>query len=82
MCGNVFEWCLNEFERIGVTDVSGDKRRTTRGGAFFSPPEHCTVRYRLADPPDAKKDENQRIAVAIRLVAVNPPADALYYRRS
>jgi formylglycine-generating enzyme required for sulfatase activity len=81
MCGNVFEWCLNEFEQIAVTDVSGDKRRTTRGGAFFSPPEHCTVRYRLADPPDAKKDENQRIAVAIRLVAVNPPADALYYKR-
>jgi formylglycine-generating enzyme required for sulfatase activity len=81
MCGNIYEWCLNEFERITVTDVSGTNRRTTRGGAFFSPPEHCTVRHRLADPPDAKKDENQRIAVAIRLVAENPPPYAKYYRK-
>ncbi len=81
MCGNVYEWCLNEFERITVTEVAGDRKRTTRGGAFFSPPEHCTVRHRLDDSPDARKDENQRIAVAIRLVAVDPPADVIFYRR-
>jgi len=81
MCGNVYEWCLNEFERINVTDVSGEKRRTTRGGAFFSPKEDCTVRHRLDDPPDAKTAANHNIAVAIRLLAVNPPADALYFKR-
>jgi formylglycine-generating enzyme required for sulfatase activity len=79
MIGNVFEWCLNEYDRPDVIDVSGENARTTRGGGYFSPPEHCTVDFRQADRADGTKDDGHRIAVGIRLVAEDPPADALFY---
>ena len=46
MSGNVWEWCLNEYddpERIGL---SSDAGRVGRGGAFNLPQAraHCTAR--------------------------------------
>ena len=35
LCGNVREWCLNEFNNPEQTSIQGDKPRALRGGAWF-----------------------------------------------
>ena len=34
MAGNVWEWCLNEYDTPSNTDLSGDARRVMRGGSW------------------------------------------------
>lgn len=34
LTGNVWEWCLNDFDVLDKTDVSRDARRAVRGGAW------------------------------------------------
>ncbi len=36
MCGNVFEWCLNEYDNPSQTTLAGDARRVVRGGSWLN----------------------------------------------
>ncbi|HRD67024.1 MAG TPA: SUMF1/EgtB/PvdO family nonheme iron enzyme [Candidatus Competibacter sp.] len=36
LSGNVWEWCLNEYDRPGNANPAGDARRVVRGGAWSS----------------------------------------------
>ena len=35
MSGNVWEWCLNEYERPERVGLSGEARRVVRGGSWY-----------------------------------------------
>jgi hypothetical protein len=68
MVGNMYQWCLNEYDHPERTEPSTEPR-TTRGGAFFStPPDQFSVDHRLRDPPDGQNDLGKRVAVCMRLV--------------
>jgi hypothetical protein len=71
MSGNVFEWCLNEFDNPAVLTPSRNPR-TTRGGAWFYTGDQLSTRYRLRDNAGGVNDLNRRIVVGIRLVADSP----------
>jgi formylglycine-generating enzyme required for sulfatase activity len=73
MCGNMYQWCLNEFDDPARCQLTGTAPRATRGGAFFSAPEEINVRHRLRDNPDGYNSDKQRIGVCIRLAADNVP---------
>jgi len=64
MCGNVWEWCLNDFSDPENVDLSGCFERVLRGGAWNVEPERATVTYRDLDQPDYGYD-----AVGFRLCA-------------
>ena len=34
MSGNVLEWCLNEYENPRMVEVTGNSRRSVRGGSW------------------------------------------------
>lgn len=34
LSGNVWEWCLNEYENIDITDITSDNYRAMRGGSY------------------------------------------------
>jgi formylglycine-generating enzyme required for sulfatase activity len=34
MCGNVFEWCLNEYKELHHIGISGNEQRVLRGGSW------------------------------------------------
>ncbi len=55
MCGNVFEWCLNQYEDTGITDLAGEANRVLRGGSFFNDPPECTTGYRSLAIPDLRE---------------------------
>jgi formylglycine-generating enzyme required for sulfatase activity len=38
MAGNVWEWCLNEYENPDRTEPDGDAPRVLRGGSWFGAP--------------------------------------------
>ena len=81
MGGNMYQWCLGEFDHPGRTAPSSEPR-TTRGGAFFLMPpdvkvqDQLSVRHRLRDKADGTGDVGRRVAVCIRLAADQAGPDA------
>jgi hypothetical protein len=79
MSGNMYEWCLNEYDDLKMIDPGSDQPHTTRGGAFFTMPpgisvqEQLSIRHRLRDNPDGTRERGQRLAVCMRLVCRTPP---------
>jgi formylglycine-generating enzyme required for sulfatase activity len=51
MSGNLWEWCLNEFDNPERTEVGGDARRV-RGGSWHGCPDYARAAYRFGDHPD------------------------------
>ncbi len=46
MAGNVWEWCLNEYENPENTGLGGDARRVLRGGAWYDLRDFARAAYR------------------------------------
>jgi hypothetical protein len=67
MSGNVFEWCLNEYEKAQNTDLAGDARRVVRGGAWLSNLNSARCVYRRRLNPFNRGDN-----LGCRLVRVPP----------
>jgi formylglycine-generating enzyme required for sulfatase activity len=52
MSGNVWEWCLNEYDKPQNVTISGYSRRVVRGGSWSSYQAHARAAYRNYDTPD------------------------------
>ena len=52
LSGNVWEWCLNEFENPRRIEIGGENLRVVRGGSFLYKREFARTRYRDRDLPD------------------------------
>jgi formylglycine-generating enzyme required for sulfatase activity len=50
--GNVWDWCLNKFDAVDDTDLSGDAMRAVRGGSWSSFRAAARVSYRSRDAID------------------------------
>jgi formylglycine-generating enzyme required for sulfatase activity len=51
MCGNVLEWCLNEYYRPEKTGIGGNASRTMRGGSWFLTLHYARTTSRVGDNP-------------------------------
>jgi hypothetical protein len=55
MSGNLYEWCLNLFDSRRV-QLSGQRRRALRGGAFLRHSDDATTSERIGEKPDMSWD--------------------------
>jgi formylglycine-generating enzyme required for sulfatase activity len=62
MVGNVSEWCLNEYDSPDRLDISGDAKRTSRGGSWASDAEEANCVFRCAND-----SENSSFTVGFRV---------------
>ena len=56
MSGNVFEWCLTEWES-GTTSLQANSKRVLRGGSWFNEPEEARVAARNWLNPDLRSSD-------------------------
>ncbi|MCX7112239.1 MAG: SUMF1/EgtB/PvdO family nonheme iron enzyme [Proteobacteria bacterium] len=56
MTGNVWEWCLNEYDQPQRKGMEGEARRVVRGGSwnFYQVYSRCAVRF--WNPPDYRSN--------------------------
>ena len=51
LAGNVWEWCLNEFDEPTHTRITGEKAQALRGGSWFIDPGWCRAARRYVNRP-------------------------------
>ena len=51
LSGNVWEWCLNEYENPEKIQAGGRKSRMLRGGAWFYDSYNARAGYRVGNVP-------------------------------
>lgn len=56
MAGNVWEFCLNEFDRPRQVGLTGEANRVLRGGSFRSDPDLTRAAFRGVVPPDDRNN--------------------------
>jgi hypothetical protein len=57
MAGNVWEWCLNEFDNPSRTKISGNVRRVIRGGSWRSFALNAQINFRRQLHPNNFRDD-------------------------
>lgn len=67
LAGNVWEWCLNEYDVPGNTRVGGDRPRALRGGSWLDFPGDLRCGRREAFPPDERDGD-----IGFRIVLAQP----------
>lgn len=67
MSGNVWEWCLNEYDQSRNIAPAGDARRVVRGGAWDDTRTLARAAYRYAFAPDFRGS-----GIGFRLACVSP----------
>ncbi len=71
LSGNVWEWCLNQYDQPKQTKVGGEARRVLRGGSWFYDQGLARCAYRSYGGDPDHRDDN----VGFRLVCcVSPPS--------
>ena len=76
LSGNVWEWCLNEYDNPDRTQVEGDANRVLRGGSWNDVVDDASASSRYRDWPDYRDDN-----LGFRVVAVSAspfPSSALW----
>jgi formylglycine-generating enzyme required for sulfatase activity len=68
MSGNVFEWCLNQYDNLD-TAIRSEASRVVRGGSWDSFPGLARAAYRFFYSPDFRGN-----FIGLRLVYVGPPS--------
>ncbi len=68
MSGNVWEWCLNEYDRPENTDLAGDADRVARGGSWIINQDFARAAFRFWFDPDLRRSN-----IGFRVV-VRPPS--------
>jgi hypothetical protein len=67
LAGNVWEWCLNEFDDPGRTGTAGSARRVVRGGSWDGSSDYCRASFRSRNSPVDRYD-----SLGFRLVVSCP----------
>jgi tetratricopeptide (TPR) repeat protein len=69
LAGNVWEWCLNEYDAPDNIELTGDKGRVLRGGSWGSGPDdaRCAIR-RWSNPDDRGFDVGFRVLCSSPIV--------------
>jgi hypothetical protein len=67
MAGNVWEWCLNEYDKPERTDTTGEEWRVVRGGSWGYARGYARVSYR-----DVRLPGDRDGGFGFRVVCVSP----------
>ena len=68
MLGNVYEWCMNDFDRPYEFTPKSGSRKSLRGGSFNERDQNATSSYRTAYAPyDARVFLGFRLVIATTL---------------
>jgi formylglycine-generating enzyme required for sulfatase activity len=57
LSGNVWEWCLNEYDNPQSTNRGGFGSRVLRGGSWYHYLDYARADYRGSNLPDFRYDD-------------------------
>jgi len=66
MSGNVWEWCLNEYDMLQNTELRGIARRVIRGGSWLNGTDSARVDYRNYGRPHRRYQYGIRILMTLQ----------------
>ncbi len=68
MSGNVWEWCINDYDNPKNQGLTGEGRRVLRGGSWDDSPDYARAAYRFNVPPV------DRYSMSVFGCVVRPPS--------
>lgn len=65
MAGNVWEWCLNDYEAIRTVDYGNEAKKVRRGGSFNFPQNYASTTFRdIVHPYTRSSFNGMRLVLA------------------